>query len=91
MSSKPKNRVIVIPRQEDAKVLDAGFAIVFDGPYPHSGLQIFGFFLLAFFPLLSIVSCVLRIWSRRLSKGLGIGKPLYLGVCNASSPAKEHN
>ncbi|KAK3990281.1 hypothetical protein QBC44DRAFT_65447 [Cladorrhinum sp. PSN332] len=71
MSRYSKNRVISIPQHQDAKPA-AAFAVILDGPYPYSGLQIFGFFLLAFCPILSIISCVLRIWSRRLSKGLGL-------------------
>ncbi|KAK4168654.1 hypothetical protein QBC43DRAFT_104046 [Cladorrhinum sp. PSN259] len=65
--SKPATR----PRYEDA-IPAAAFVTILKGPYPYSGLQIFGFFLLAFFPLLSITACVLRIWSRRISNGLGL-------------------
>ncbi|KAK3392968.1 hypothetical protein B0H63DRAFT_5656 [Podospora didyma] len=51
---------------------NAPFALVPAGPVPYSGLQVFGHFLLAFFPLMSLVVCCLRVYSRRLSKGFGL-------------------
>lgn len=45
-----------------------------DGPYPYSGLQVFGYVVIGFFTALSLVVCGLRVYSRRLIKGLYIGK-----------------
>jgi len=44
------------------------------GPYPYSGLQVFGFAILGFFPTLSLVVCGLRVLSRRLLGGFALGK-----------------
>lgn len=44
------------------------------GPYPYSGLQVFGYVVIGFFTTLSLVVCGLRVHSRRLIKGLYIGK-----------------
>lgn len=45
-----------------------------DGPYPYSGLQVFGYVVIGFFTALSLVVCGLRVYSRRLIKGLYVGK-----------------
>jgi len=68
MSSKSNNTT---PRKwGDAFVIvpDAKY-----GPYPYSEFQIFGFAVLGFFPALSLVTCGLRIYSRRLVGGLAMG------------------
>jgi hypothetical protein len=41
---------------------------------PYSGVQVFGFFAVALFPALSLTACGLRVYSRRLSQGLGLGE-----------------
>ncbi|KAK0618820.1 hypothetical protein B0T14DRAFT_196543 [Immersiella caudata] len=48
------------------------------GPYPYSGLQIFGFAIIGFFPLLSLVVVALRVYSRRLVGGLALDDWLIL-------------
>ncbi|KAH6628390.1 hypothetical protein F5144DRAFT_306994 [Chaetomium tenue] len=48
------------------------FAINPPGPVPYSGFQVFGIFLLAFPPALALAACGLRVYSRRLSAGLGL-------------------
>lgn len=50
------------------------FAVEPAGPVPYSAFQVFGIFLIAFFPLLAVVACGLRVYSRRLSTGLGWGE-----------------
>ncbi|KAK3367095.1 hypothetical protein B0T24DRAFT_380944 [Lasiosphaeria ovina] len=52
--------------------LDAPFILEPAGPIPYSGFQVFGLFLLAFFPALSFAVCCLRAYSRRLAKGFGL-------------------
>ncbi len=59
-------------KDETLNLKDA-FIIVPSGPYPYSGLQIFAYFLEIFFPLVSLVVIGLRIYSRRLAKGFGMG------------------
>ena len=44
------------------------------GPYPYSGFQTFGLAILVFFPLLSLVVCGFRIYSRILVSGFGLGE-----------------
>ncbi|KAK1758624.1 hypothetical protein QBC47DRAFT_375283 [Echria macrotheca] len=51
---------------EDAFVITPKY-----GRYPYEGLQIFGFFIVALFPLVSLITVGLRIYSRRLACGLG--------------------
>ncbi|KAK3363387.1 hypothetical protein B0T25DRAFT_596600 [Lasiosphaeria hispida] len=58
-----------IPRP--VQKLEDAFIVIPDGPYPYDGLQILGYFLIIFFPLLSLTVCGLRVHSRRLSKGFG--------------------
>ncbi|KAH6854969.1 hypothetical protein B0I37DRAFT_43807 [Chaetomium sp. MPI-CAGE-AT-0009] len=48
------------------------FAVSLPGPVPYSGFQVFGIFLLAFSPALALTACGLRVYSRRLSQGLGL-------------------
>ncbi len=43
-----------------------------DAPYPYSGLQIFGIFLLFAFPFLSTIVCGLRLYSKHIA-GLSDG------------------
>jgi hypothetical protein len=43
------------------------------GPYPYNGLQVLGFVIVVFFPALSLTTCGLRVYSRRLAKGFGMG------------------
>jgi hypothetical protein len=43
------------------------------GPYPYNGLQILGFVIVVFFPSVSLTVCGLRVYSRRLAKGFGMG------------------
>jgi len=43
------------------------------GSYPYNGLQILGFIIVVFFPSLSLTVCGLRVYSRRLAKGFGMG------------------
>ncbi len=43
------------------------------GPYPYNGLQILGFVIVGVFPVLSLTVCGLRVYSRRLAKGFGMG------------------
>jgi hypothetical protein len=50
------------------------FAINPVGPVPYSGYQVFGIFIVAFSPLLALTACGLRVYSRRLSQGLGLGE-----------------
>ena len=48
------------------------------GPYPYSGLQVFGYVVIGFFTTMSLAVCGLRVYSRRLAKGLGIGEHISL-------------
>lgn len=50
------------------------FAVNLPGPVLYSGFQVFGIFLLAFSPALALTACGLRVYSRRLSTGLGLGE-----------------
>ena len=50
------------------------FAVNPSGPVPYSGFQVFGIFVVAFFPVLALATCGLRVYSRRLSQGLGLGE-----------------
>lgn len=56
------------PTPEDA------FAVNPIGPVPYSGYQAFGISLIVLFPLLALTACGLRVYSRRLSGGLGLGE-----------------
>ncbi|KAK4192516.1 hypothetical protein QBC35DRAFT_469850 [Podospora australis] len=58
---------------DDPHDTSAGFSVHPAGPYPHSGYQVLGLFLLGTFPVLSLTACCLRIGSRRVSHGLGLG------------------
>ncbi|CAP64898.1 uncharacterized protein PODANS_1_12890 [Podospora anserina S mat+] len=58
--------------QSNESTIATSYSVSPVGPYPYSGLQTLGLFLLGFFPLLSITACVLRVWSRRLCQGLGL-------------------
>lgn len=60
--------------QSNESTIATSYSVSPVGPYPYSGLQTLGLFLLGFFPLLSITACVLRVWSRRLCQGLGLGE-----------------
>lgn len=51
------------------------FAVNPTGPVPYSGYQVFGIFLVAFSPAPALAACGLRVYSRRLSQGLGLGEP----------------
>lgn len=53
--------------------LHDAFTIQPGGDYPYSWLQIFGIFLSSIFPLCSLIVIGLRIHSRRLAKGFGMG------------------
>ncbi|KAK4042521.1 hypothetical protein C8A01DRAFT_33464 [Parachaetomium inaequale] len=48
------------------------FAVNPSGPVPYSGFQVFGIFSVAFFPALALTACGLRVYSRRLTQGLGL-------------------
>ena len=48
--------------------------IPLDAPYPYSGLQVFGIFLLFVFPLVATTVCGLRLYSKHLVGGFGWGK-----------------
>ncbi|KAK4157021.1 hypothetical protein C8A00DRAFT_40604 [Chaetomidium leptoderma] len=48
------------------------FAVNPLGPVPYSGYQVFGIFLVAFAPVTALAACGLRVYSRRLSNGLGL-------------------
>jgi hypothetical protein len=50
------------------------FAVNLPGPVLYSGFQVFGIFLLTFSPALALMVCGLRVYSRRLSTGLGLGE-----------------
>lgn len=70
MSATPANKSAATP-------LPLGNAFLINppvGPYPYSGLQVFGYVVIGFFTTLSLVVCGLRVYSRRLIKGLCIGK-----------------
>ncbi|KAK3298504.1 uncharacterized protein B0H64DRAFT_438960 [Chaetomium fimeti] len=58
-----------MPGFPDAK---HAFAVSLPGPTLYSGFQVFGIFLLAFSPALALTACGLRVYSRRLSHGLGL-------------------
>ncbi|GAB1311698.1 Rhodopsin domain-containing protein [Madurella fahalii] len=62
------------------------FAVEPAGPVPYSGFQVFGIFLLAFFPFLALVACGLRVYSRRLSNGLGLDDWLIFTAMALSIP-----
>ncbi len=51
------------------------FAVTPSGPVPYSGYQVFGVFLVIFSPVPALAACGLRVYSRRLSQGLGLGEP----------------
>ena len=50
------------------------FAVNLPGPALYSGFQVFGIFLLAFSHAKALMVCALRVYSRRLSTGLGLGE-----------------
>ncbi|KAK3336642.1 hypothetical protein B0T19DRAFT_45651 [Cercophora scortea] len=64
---------ILLPPEEDA-----AFALEPAGPVPYSGLQMYGFFVVVVFTLLSLVVCGMRVYSKRLSSGFGIDDWLIL-------------
>ena len=70
MSPPPGNATAAPLPLENAFIIDPPV-----GPYPYSGLQMFGYIVVGFFTVLSLVVCALRVHSRRLAKGLGIGPP----------------
>jgi len=53
--------------------LHDAFIIQPGGDYHYSWLQIFGIFLSSIFPLCSLIVIGLRIYSRKLAKGFGMG------------------
>ncbi|KAM7209666.1 hypothetical protein V8F20_000069 [Naviculisporaceae sp. PSN 640] len=59
-----KNRLDPVP--------EAAYWITPMGPVPHTALQDFGLFLTAFFPVLSIIVCGLRFYSKYVAKRFGI-------------------
>ena len=69
---------------EDAIVIIPGSQY---GTYPQSALQVFGFVLLALFPILSLVVCGLRAYSRRLVGGFGLGQLLPSSALICVGPA----
>jgi len=69
MTTKAKKPPLLLP---DAFVVIPDERVY--GPYPYDGLQIFGYVIIAIFPVLSLVVCGLRVHSRRLAKGFGMGK-----------------
>lgn len=60
--------MVKYPEAKDA------FAVNPLGPVPYSGFQVFGIFLVALFPVPALAACGLRVYSRRLSGGLGLGE-----------------
>ncbi|KAK4200636.1 hypothetical protein QBC40DRAFT_326498 [Triangularia verruculosa] len=66
---------------ESAATAATSFSVNLAGPYPYSGLQVLGLFLLGLFPLLSITACVLWVWSRRLCQGLGLALYMRANYC----------
>ncbi len=45
-------------------------------PLPYSSYQAFGIFLVTFSPVPALAVCILRVYSRRLAQGLGLGEPI---------------
>ncbi|KAK1833155.1 hypothetical protein QBC39DRAFT_346991 [Podospora conica] len=74
MSKTPTNKSAPAPLPlRNAFIIDPPV-----GPYPYSGLQVFGYVVIGFFTTLSLVVCGLRVHSRRLVKGLYIDDWLIL-------------